>query len=97
MKKALGLADFLDYAFPSRLTPSPDTENVAFIVSKCDYKANRYHSDVYIFNRKTRTTLQITKRGDIRSVTWIDDETLLIGVAKSDDPAKVGKSLTCYH
>lgn len=48
MKKALGLADFLDYAFPSRLTPSPDTENVAFIVSKCDYKANRYHSDVYI-------------------------------------------------
>lgn len=97
MKKALGLADFLDYAFPSRLTPSPDTENVAFIVSKCDYKANRYHSDVYIFNRKTRTTLQITKRGDIRSVTWIDDETLLIGDAKSDDPAKVGKSLTCYH
>lgn len=37
MKKALGLADFLDYAFPSRLTPSPDTENVAFIVMIVSY------------------------------------------------------------
>ena len=97
MKKTLELADFLDYTFPSRLTPSPNAGNVAFIVSKCDYAANRYCSDVYIFERKTRVTRQVTKRGDVRSVLWLDDETLLVGATKSDNRKKVGKTSTYYH
>ena len=34
MKKTLELSDFLDYRIPSRLTPSPDKKNLAFIVSQ---------------------------------------------------------------
>ena len=91
MKKTLELSDFLDYRFPSRLTPSPDKKNVAFIVSQGSYQDNGYHADVYVFDRETRAVRQATRRGDIKSVVWADNETLLVGVGKHPYPARDGK------
>ena len=97
MKKTLELSDFLDYRFPSRLTPSPDKKNVAFIVSQGSYQDNGYHADVYVFDRETRAVRQATRRGDIKSVVWADNETLLVGVGKHPYPARDGKEFSCYY
>lgn len=97
MKTTLELKDFLDYRFPSRLTPSPDRGKVAFIVSQSDYENNTYRADVHVFDRTTRETKQVTRRGDVSSVAWVDGETLLVGVRDHGHPVPQGQALSAYH
>ncbi|MEF2965405.1 S9 family peptidase [Paenibacillus sp. M1] len=75
--EALRLGDFTEYRFLSGVQLSPNGKNAAFCVKKSNPEKNGYLSDLWISDVISGKTRQFTGMGDVGSVQWLDDETLL--------------------
>lgn len=69
------IQDFACVNSLSQLTWAPDGKKAAFVVSKADIKANKYHSYIWILeDNKVR---RLTGTGAERSFYWLDNDTIV--------------------
>jgi acylaminoacyl-peptidase len=98
--KPLQLDDFLQYHYLSALTPSPDRNKCAFVVSHCDIENNGYQSYIYIFDCQSRRIWQLTGLGQEKEVVWLDNDTVLFPACRDPQLAELieeGEPWTCYY
>ncbi len=94
----LNLTDFYNYKFISRLTYSPNKENVACTVTTIDDKDNSYKNNIYTF--KNGEFDRLTGLDKESSFKYLDDKTLLFPTMrdKADlKKAEEGYPLTCFY
>ena len=71
------LDDFLNYKFISNFLFSPNGETGAFVVHDCDYEENKYNSNIWTINRKTKEYKKLTSLNEEKSFVWLDDSKLI--------------------
>lgn len=76
--EAMQLGDFTEYRFLSGVRLSPNGKYAAFCVQKSNEEKNGYLSDLWLTDLSSGDTRQYTGMGDVGSVQWLDDVTLLI-------------------
>lgn len=71
----ISIEDFASVQFLSQLSCAPNGEKIAFVVSQAQVKPNKYTSNIHLLeNGKVR---KLTGGGAEKSLTWLDDETIL--------------------
>ena len=98
--EAVKIEDILEYKFLSALTPSPNKEKCAFVVSQCHIEGNDYRSFIYVLDRKTRQVKCMTSGGQENALLWLNDSTLLFSGLRDPQLKKrvgLGEPWTCYY
>ncbi len=98
--EAVKIEDILEYKFLSALTPSPNKEKCAFVVSQCHMEGNDYRSFIYVLDRKTRQVKCMTSGGQENALLWLNDSTLLFSGLRDPQLKKrvgLGEPWTCYY
>lgn len=85
MKETIQLKDFLDFSYLSNL--QDNGKDIAYIVSKCNEKENRYDQKLHILKDNHDVTL--TQSGHESLYLWEDEHTLLF--ANMRDPKDLEK------
>ena len=86
----IGLEDFLEYSFLSRLQLSPDGSKAAFVVSRQDKKENNYAADIYLAHCAERSITRLTHTGKEHDFVWDGADTLLFPSRRceADEPRR---------
>ena len=72
------LKDMLALEAPLNVRVSPNGTKVAFTVRSTNWKENHYETHCHIHDVATGVTRQLTRRGDVSQMEWVDDETLTL-------------------
>lgn len=103
MKKNLekfNLDDFLKYKFISNFLFSPNGDTGAFVVHQCDYEENKYNSNIWIMDRKTKKIQKLTSLNEEKSFVWLDSNTIIFKGnrdKKIQKKIKEGETWTSYY
>ena len=81
----IGLEDFLEYSFLSRLQLSPDGSKAAFVVSRQDKKENNYAADIYLAHCAERSITRLTHTGKEHDFVWDGADTCLLYTSDAAD------------
>lgn len=98
--EAIKIEDILEYKFLSALTPSPNREKCAFVVSQCSERTNGYLSYIYVLDRRTRQVRRMSGGGAEKSVLWLNDSTLLFPGMRDQalkERVALGEPWSCYY
>lgn len=96
----LKINDLMDYTFLSGLVASPDGRKCAFVANRADIQANAYIHNIYLLDCATRSVRRMSGIGAEKSVTWLDNETLLFPALRDKALAErvaLGEPWTCYY
>jgi dipeptidyl aminopeptidase/acylaminoacyl peptidase len=72
------LREMIGLERPINVRASPYGTKVAFTVQTTNWKENRYESHCHIHDTATGVTHQLTRRGNVDQMEWIDDENLAV-------------------
>lgn len=75
--KKIQLRDFLDFKFLSQLEISSDGKYVLFAKHKSNEKDNNYTSNIWSYDRKTKTCKEITHIGTDKDFTFLDNKNII--------------------
>ena len=98
--KKLAVKDFLNYRYISRLEFAPGGKHAAFVVSRPDWDANDYRSDIYLLNAETEEIRRLTALGDAKSFRWLSDRELLFPAlreAQDRERRQKGEKFTVFY
>ncbi|MGF6905533.1 alpha/beta hydrolase family protein [Fusobacterium sp. PH5-44] len=73
----INLDDFLKYKFISNFLFSPNGETGAFVVHQSDYEENKYNSNIWTIQRKTKKIQKLTSLNDEKNFVWLDNNTII--------------------
>ena len=94
----ISIEDFASVKMLSQLQCSPNGQKVAFVVSQAKVKENKYVSTIHLLeDGKVR---KLTGGGAERTLTWLDDETILFPgdrTGKYKEKAKEGLHYTVFN
>ena len=95
----IGLEDFLEYSFLSRLQLSPDGSKAAFVVSRQDKKENNYAADIYLAHCAERSITRLTHTGKEHDFVWDGADTLLFPSRRceADEPRRFYHKTVFYR
>ena len=95
----IGLEDFLEYSFLSRLQLSPDGSKAAFVVSRQDKKENNYAADIYLAHCAERSITRLTHTGKEHDFVWDGADTLLFPARRceADEPRRFYHKTVFYR
>jgi len=80
MKKTMEsvkLDDFLKYKFISNFLFSPNGETGAFVVHESDLEENKYNSNIWTIDRKTKKIKKLTSLNEEKSFIWLDNNIII--------------------
>ena len=72
------LRDMLALEAPVDVRVSPDGNKVAFTVRTTNWRDNKYETHCHIHDITTGVTHQLTRRGSVNQMEWVDDDTLAL-------------------
>ena len=84
MKRRLEIEDILAYKFLSSLRASPEKERCVFCVSRPDGEANRYQTDLWLYEADQVRAL--TSHGQAGPALWLTGSVLLFPRAEEETP-----------
>ena len=84
MKRRLEIEDILAYKFLSSLRASPEKERCVFCVSRPDGEANRYRTDLWLYDADQVRAL--TSHGQAGPALWLTGGVLLFPRAEEETP-----------
>ena len=84
MKRRLEIEDILAYKFLSSLRASPVKERCVFCVSRPDGEANRYRTDLWLYDADQVRAL--TSHGQAGPALWLTGGVLLFPRAEEETP-----------
>lgn len=96
----LKLDDFTKYKFLSGLKYSPNGEYAGFVVHRMDVEENKYLSNIWLYDSKTKEYKQLTSLDSEKSFIWIDDSNILFPATrtqKNKEKLEKGEELTTYY
>ena len=97
----LKINDFLNYKFVYSLESSPNKNHTAFVVTESDYENNKYKSNIWVMDSKTKTHFKLTALDEEKSFIWLNERTLLFPSNNRDPKLKKkvdeGETWTSYH
>ena len=96
----LKLDDFTKYKFLSGLKYSPNGEYAGFVVHRMDVEENKYLSNIWLYNSKTKEYKQLTSLDSEKSFIWIDDSNILFPASrnqKDKEKLEKGEEFTTYY
>lgn len=96
----LKLDDFTKYKFLSGLKYSPNGEYAGFVVHRMDVAENKYLSNIWLYDSKTKEYKQLTSLDSEKSFIWIDDSNILFPATrtqKNKEKLEKGEELTTYY
>lgn len=87
MEKLL-LEDFTKYKFLSGIKYSPQGDKIAFILHHMDLKENKYLSNIYLYDMKTKDSIKLTSNNSEKSFLFKDNNTILFPNIRDDKDKK---------
>ncbi|HJB25413.1 MAG TPA: S9 family peptidase [Firmicutes bacterium] len=84
----LQLDTFTSYQFLSALNYNECADKAAYLVHQTNVEKNNYISNLWVYNKATGKSEQITETGDVKSYIWYDDNTVLYPLAKKECKSK---------
>ena len=69
----LQLDTFTSYQFLSALNYNECADKAAYLVHQTNVEKNNYISNLWVYNKATGKSEQITETGDVKSYIWYDD------------------------
>jgi dipeptidyl aminopeptidase/acylaminoacyl peptidase len=100
LMEKLQLEDFTKFKFLSGLKYSPNGDYAAFAVHRMDVEENKYLSNIWLLDIKSRKYFQLTSFNEERGFVWLDNENILFsGSRNPKDKEKVesGEEFTRYY
>ena len=85
------LRDMLVLETPVDVRVSPGGSKVAFTVRTTNWRDNKYETHCHIHDVASRVTRQLTRRGSVNQMEWVDDDTLALLKNKG------GKAQVWFH
>ncbi len=92
------IEDIYDYRYVSAPALSPDGKKIAFVISHPDKETNSHFSDLFIYEDGKQR--QLTQSHDVKTVLWLDDETLMFPSMRNEkdkNAVKAGEPLTVFY
>ena len=74
----------LDINFLSNINYAPDGKHAAFVVAMGTLEENNYKSNIYLYTSATQTVKKLTTFDGEKSLTWLDEETLIFPAIRTD-------------
>ncbi|MGB9679404.1 MAG: prolyl oligopeptidase family serine peptidase [Minisyncoccia bacterium] len=96
----LQLEDFTKFKFLSGLKFSPSGNYAAFVVHRMDVEKNKYLSNIWILDTRTKKYFQLTSFNEERGFVWLDDDYILFAGSrntKDKEKAERGDEFTKYY
>ncbi|MEW9082832.1 alpha/beta hydrolase family protein [Caldanaerobacter subterraneus] len=96
----LMLEDFTKFKFLSGLKFSPSGSHAAFVVHRMDVEENKYLSNIWVLDTKTKKYFQLTSFNEERGFVWLDDDYILFAGSrnpKDKEKAESGEEFTKYY
>ncbi|HBT49113.1 MAG TPA: S9 family peptidase [Caldanaerobacter subterraneus] len=96
----LVLEDFTKFKFLSGLKFSPSGSHAAFVVHRMDVEENKYLSNIWVLDTKTKKYFQLTSFNEERGFVWLDDDYILFAGSrnpKDKEKAESGEEFTKYY
>ncbi|ERM91431.1 peptidase S9 [Caldanaerobacter subterraneus subsp. yonseiensis KB-1] len=96
----LQLEDFTKFKFLSGLKYSPSGSCAAFVVHRMDVEENKYLSNIWVLDTKTKKYFQLTSFNEERGFVWLDDDYILFAGSrnpKDKEKAESGEEFTKYY
>ncbi|MDI3518869.1 MAG: hypothetical protein PWQ34_1016 [Caldanaerobacter sp.] len=96
----LQLEDFTKFKFLSGLKFSPSGSHAAFVVHRMDVEENKYLSNIWVLDTKTKKYFQLTSFNEERGFVWLDDDYILFAGSrnpKDKEKAESGEEFTKYY
>ncbi|MDK2814477.1 MAG: hypothetical protein PWP18_390, partial [Thermoanaerobacter sp.] len=96
----LQLEDFTKFKFLSGLKYSPSGSCAAFVVHRIDVEENKYLSNIWVLDTKTKKYFQLTSFNEERGFVWLDDDYVLFAGSrnpKDKEKAESGEEFTKYY
>ncbi|MBE3593294.1 MAG: S9 family peptidase [Thermoanaerobacter sp.] len=96
----LQLEDFTKFKFLSGLKFSPSGSHAAFVVHRMDVEENKYLSNIWVLDTKTKKYFQLTSFNEERGFVWLDDDYILFAASrnpKDKEKAESGEEFTKYY
>ncbi|MGH2331723.1 alpha/beta hydrolase family protein [Thermoanaerobacter mathranii] len=96
----LQLEDFTKFKFLSGLKYSPSGNYAAFVVHRMDVEENKYLSNIWVLDTKTKKYFQLTSFNEERGFVWLDDDYVLFAGSrnpKDKEKAESGEEFTKYY
>ncbi|NNG66301.1 alpha/beta hydrolase family protein [Caldanaerobacter subterraneus] len=94
------LEDFTKFKFLSGLKFSPSGSCAAFVVHRMDVEENKYLSNIWVLDTKTKKYFQLTSFNEERGFVWLDDDYILFAGSrnpKDKEKAESGEEFTKYY
>ncbi|ADH61658.1 peptidase S9 prolyl oligopeptidase active site domain protein [Thermoanaerobacter mathranii subsp. mathranii str. A3] len=96
----LQLEDFTKFKFLSGLKYSPSGSCAAFVVHRMDVEENKYLSNIWVLDTRTKKYFQLTSFNEERGFVWLDDDYILFAGSrnpKDKEKAESGEEFTKYY
>ncbi|MDP9750866.1 MULTISPECIES: alpha/beta hydrolase family protein [Thermoanaerobacter] len=96
----LQLEDFTKFKFLSGLKYSPSGSCAAFVVHRMDVEENKYLSNIWVLDTRTKKYFQLTSFNEERGFVWLDDDYILFASSrnpKDKEKAESGEEFTKYY
>ncbi|KKC28956.1 dipeptidyl aminopeptidase/acylaminoacyl-peptidase [Caldanaerobacter subterraneus subsp. pacificus DSM 12653] len=100
LMEKLVLEDFTKFKFLSGLKFSPSGSHAAFVVHRMDVEENKYLSNIWVLDTKTKKYFQLTSFNEERGFVWLDDDYILFAGSrnpKDKEKAESGEEFTKYY
>ncbi|MCF0150671.1 MAG: hypothetical protein HUJ80_04590, partial [Firmicutes bacterium] len=92
--KKITAETLMEFRFPSSPRISPDGTMTALLLKQPDMKANKYVSDIWVYDHETANTYQLTSKGNVADFTWMPCGSILFTLA--GEKAEKGVSTNYY-
>lgn len=77
-KKQPAIRDMVNLSIPYEVRISPDGKNIAYLVRQTDWNDNAYQRHCIVYNRETKNTRQLSRRGSVSQIEWVDNTSLAV-------------------
>ena len=83
------ITDMVSLEFPFVVQVSPDGRKIAYLVRTTNWRENRYEALCYVYDVRQDRSFQLTRRGNVLQVGWIDDDSLAILKSEGKEKAQI--------